>query len=305
LTRAKFKFSTDIELTPPKLIAPENATFANADEAIEFIWHKPGVGTAENYDLVIFTGVDSIKASALNDTSYILPIHSLQQNKQYSWYVKAINQDLVAKSSTNQFTTNNIAPGPFSLLSPANGDTVKVAEGIDFKWTTSEDTEPVYYKLSVSGTGFLEEYITQDTSYSISPNTLTKDELFIVQVAATDSIEYAYSQSITISTKEAKVDTNDSGTQFETVPFADVMIYPNPATSKITLDLWSYHQQDLTIEIFDVKGELIQSSVYANQFGRNNYTISLDNFDKGTYIMLVRSELEDSQAVFSKKFLVH
>lgn len=304
LTRAKFKFSTDIKLTPPILIAPENATFADADEAIEFTWHKPIKGTAEHYNLVIFTGVDSIKASALSDTSYILPIHSLQQNKQYSWYVEAINQDLVAKSSTNQFTTNNIAPGSFSLVSPANGDTVKVVQEINFKWTTSKDYEPVYYKLSITGNGFSKEYVMQDTSYALPPNTLSKDELYIVQVAATDSIEYAYSQSITISTKEEKVDTNDTET-LETVPFADVMLYPNPATSKITLDLWSYHQQDLTIEIFDMKGELIQSSVYMNQFGRNNYTISLDNFDNGTYILFVRSALEDSYAVFSKKFLVH
>jgi hypothetical protein len=301
LTRAKFKFNSGDDFTPPVLIAPENASFADADADLEFIWHKPENGVAESYNLVIYSGIDSIKINTISDTSYTLPMNSLEQNRQYSWYIKAISQELTATSQINQFSTNNIAPGPFSLISPANGDKINAAEGTDIVWTTSEDTEPVYYKLSITGNEFSEVFILQDTNYYLQPNTLKKEQLYIIQVSATDSIEYSYSQAITISTFE---NTNS----IEVVApesIADVLLYPNPATSKIMLDLWSHVEQNLTIEIYDIEGKLTKVLNFNNQFGRNSYSVNLDNFERGAYLMLVKSDLNGSHTIFSKKFLVH
>lgn len=80
--------------------------------------------------------------------------------------------------------------------------------------------------------------------------------------------------------------------------FADVYepvitsdIYPNPATSSFNLSLQLKNAKDVTMEIYDAKGQLMKQEVY-NNLGSNAEvkTISIDDLANGVYIVKLTSD---------------
>jgi hypothetical protein len=66
-----------------------------------------------------------------------------------------------------------------------------------------------------------------------------------------------------------------------------VELYPNPATSMITLEIYSTKNTNATIKILDVTGKLLQQIETSLEQGANKNTIDLSNLASGTYTVKV------------------
>ncbi len=73
----------------------------------------------------------------------------------------------------------------------------------------------------------------------------------------------------------------------------NILIYPNPVTSTVTIFIPNIKHQEATIELFNAAGECIQLIPYSEQ-------IDLSSLLKGIYFILVR---DNAQQVYKAKFM--
>jgi hypothetical protein len=66
-----------------------------------------------------------------------------------------------------------------------------------------------------------------------------------------------------------------------------VELYPNPATSEITLDIYSIKNTNATIKILDVTGKLVQQIQTSLELGTNKNTIDISYLANGIYTVKV------------------
>ena len=62
-------------------------------------------------------------------------------------------------------------------------------------------------------------------------------------------------------------------------PLADVLVYPNPATTEVYFEYTSANE-DTQVQIFDLLGNI----VFNNSFSKENVTVNTSNFTNGVYI---------------------
>jgi len=68
-------------------------------------------------------------------------------------------------------------------------------------------------------------------------------------------------------------------------------MYPNPATTNISLDyIMPVQQADLTLTVFDMFGRVVSTSTLTETTG--TATLDLSNFTQGTYIYSISSAKE-------------
>jgi hypothetical protein len=78
---------------------------------------------------------------------------------------------------------------------------------------------------------------------------------------------------------------------------SEILIYPNPASELITVELLNFNSNDLTITIFDQLGRTVLSKPHKSVNTSANLNIS--NFAKGVYFIVVNSDTQ----VYSSKFI--
>jgi len=72
-----------------------------------------------------------------------------------------------------------------------------------------------------------------------------------------------------------------------TQQLTDLKAYPNPTTDVINLDLQSFENQEIIVDVFHLNGQLISSQ---NTLGGNMITVDLSALKTGSYIVKVASE---------------
>jgi hypothetical protein len=75
------------------------------------------------------------------------------------------------------------------------------------------------------------------------------------------------------------------------LPESDIILYPNPATDNLTIE----SPQKATIEIFNIQGQLLKSTVAGN----NKTMIGISAFQSGMYLVKVKTD----HGVAVKKFI--
>ncbi len=81
---------------------------------------------------------------------------------------------------------------------------------------------------------------------------------------------------------------------------ADFSIFPNPAKHEVYFDLNAFFGQSLTIEIYNLQGQLLVRQKVDELYGEP-VIFRLDNFNDGVYLGVVHAE---GEAVKTKKFMV-
>jgi hypothetical protein len=69
---------------------------------------------------------------------------------------------------------------------------------------------------------------------------------------------------------------------------ASFKVYPNPATSKVVVELANATDRIQAIEIINIQGEVVET--VQMELAQNNATVSVENFAKGAYFIRVTSE---------------
>lgn len=68
----------------------------------------------------------------------------------------------------------------------------------------------------------------------------------------------------------------------------NMLVYPNPATSKVTLKIKNYNSKDLTYVMYDLQGRQLMSK----KIVRTDSEIPLDQYPMATYFLMVLDQNE-------------
>ncbi|MBP1646051.1 MAG: hypothetical protein H6Q16_1626 [Bacteroidetes bacterium] len=80
-----------------------------------------------------------------------------------------------------------------------------------------------------------------------------------------------------------------------TIPSCDVIeanpiiIYPNPTKNDWTIEINSFNEEEIEIIVNNIEGKQIYSKKVFLKIGQNNFTIGNNTYNKGNYILSIRS----------------
>jgi hypothetical protein len=88
--------------------------------------------------------------------------------------------------------------------------------------------------------------------------------------------KFAYSQTIALSRSITTAEVSD--------------LFPNPANNSVNFDLSAPEPGNVSVEIYDNAGRLIQSTVYTAHPGSNNFQLDISQLAHGVYSTVIRFE---------------
>ena len=83
------------------------------------------------------------------------------------------------------------------------------------------------------------------------------------------------------------------------LPFADVAVFPNPATTSITLQFDLLKARNVSIAILNSSGQKVYAEELKHVSGRINQLIDIKEYVSGAYYL----QLVTDDAIISKKIL--
>ena len=166
-----------------QLLTPVNNSFTNSNN-ITCNWQS--IYAADYYEFQLRSGLDFNASSTIQhvktniySTSYTIPNNFLIEG-EYSWGIRAINQNSTSSFSPFSFTIDLTVPNNVNLISPTN-NTIASTQSVVFKWDNGTDpgtvNSPVYSIIEIAN----------DSSF----NSMFQ----IINNIYTDSLSYNFSSS--------------------------------------------------------------------------------------------------------------
>jgi len=255
------------------LISPANNSINQNFASLSFDWSD--VLGASSYEIDIdvsqtFSSAQTFTSSTSNYTK-----NNLLPNTQYYWRVRASNgTNWGAYSNVWSFTTNSLEN--FNLISPANGSINQQYSSLVLDW--SDNIGAVNYELQIDTTqGFITSPLTYTTSNSTYTVSLLPSKTYYWKVRATNGATWG--QWSTVWSFKTKADPFSS---INEVYFANLKIYPNPTSDKITLET-NTHLLNKPFKLLDYTGREVYSSIINSE----QTIIKLDGLSSGTYLLQI------------------
>ncbi|MFC2150548.1 carboxypeptidase regulatory-like domain-containing protein [Calditrichota bacterium] len=198
----------------------------------------------------------------------------------------------------------NDPPSEFSLVSPADGDTIypHLVNEIEFSWTASIDPDEmdvVIYDVWFMSGDVSMNLLQSDTTMIVNMydvlDSLGIDAEFVEPVMVSWYVDAMSGEDVVMSneTFEFTVWPPDyAGDVEEGLPLSFELqsLYPNPFNSTTTLKYAVDHDRAVTVAMFDMNGREIYSRVLGNQApGNHTHTIVADHLASGLYIVRLTS----------------
>lgn len=263
-----------------------------------------GTSHVENWDLSREVGVSQVKVSlywkntgrsGINDPNGILVAH--YNSTLGKW--EDMGATYFADGATSGHIEATVASdnfSPFTLGANKNFETPLPVSLIDFKaecngenkeisWKTATEANNDYFTLERSTNGVDYQFVAQidgagNSNQMLSYNITDKNDL---QIAYYKLIQTDFNGQTKIY-GPVKVDC-DNGKE------KDIQIYPNPFESVITLALSNISDEDVSVNVYDMYGRLIEKSVYHISGNYNNMiTLELDQLPAGIYYLEAKAK---------------
>jgi hypothetical protein len=153
-------------------------------------------------------------------------------------------------------------------------------------WTINSDSKILYMEMERSSDGINYEIIKHISvnDYSDKKGYSLRDYvggLNVNQVFYRVKVIYASGEIMTSKVLNLFVNSN----QF------NAFVQPNPATSKTTIEFYASSPSTVAIKLFNVVGQLLQSTYMVTQNGYNSYNLNtLDKFSRGVYFITISNK---------------
>lgn len=131
---------------------------------------------------------------------------------------------------------------------------------------------------------------------AVTTNTYAVEGNYYVCVTMTDAFNACtdtYCDSIITNITSIGINEN------ETEDF-NLLVYPNPISNQVTLSYQLYKSSIATIELFDVVGNKISTLSLSKSVGKHQTIINTENLSKGTYLIKLSSEKDNSSKLIIK-----
>ncbi|HQK97265.1 MAG TPA: T9SS type A sorting domain-containing protein, partial [Bacteroidia bacterium] len=269
-------------------------------------------------------------------TTTSLGLTGLTASSNYQFQVTATCTGTVGTASAlGTFTTSAATTTCTDTYEPNEsrtaGKTISVNTDITAKIGTSTDKD--WFKVTtVSGATKIKVVLDQlpadydlklfnssGSQLAVSQNGSTTAESIIRNVtsAATYYVQvYGYSSAFNANTCY-RLRVNASGTNFRAASGADVeteenvnvekinamdvlSLFPNPASTSLTINFFTPNQENSTIEIYDMIGKVVSSRVINSQEGFNAQDLDITGLNNGVYFL----KMTQSEKSTVKKFVV-
>lgn len=122
-----------------------------------------------------------------------------------------------------------------------------------------------------------------------------KIKAWIIDTTDTGGINPKYN---VINSAEASPDMTNSLS--ENQDGLTISTYPNPATTQFIIDINAISGKDITVQVFNAVGQLVQSRAKELNVGSNKVKLDVEALNSGTYLVKIISEGH----VFSKKLII-
>lgn len=255
------------------LISPTNNSINQNFASLSFDWSDALGASSYEIDIDVsqtFSSAQTFTSSTSNYTK-----NNLLPNTQYYWRVRASNgTNWGAYSNVWSFTTNSLEN--FNLISPANSSINQQYSSLVLDW--SDNIGATNYELQIDTTqNFTTSPLTYTTSNSTYTVSLLPSKTYYWKVRATNG--GTWGQWTTVWSFTTKADPFSS---INEVYFANLKIYPNPTSDKITLETNS-HLLNKPFKLLDYTGREMYSSIINSE----QTIIKLDGFSSGTYLLQI------------------
>lgn len=269
-------------------------------------------------------------------TTTSLGLTGLTASSNYQFQVTATCTGTVGTASAlGTFTTSAASTTCTDIYEPNEsltaGKTIAVNTDISGKIGTSTDKD--YYKVTtVAGSTKikvvldqlpadydLKLYSSTGSQLAVSQNGGTTAESIIrnVTTAATYYV-YVYGYASAFNANSCyHLRVNASGTNFRSLSGADVetednvniekvssmdvlSLFPNPASTSLTINFFTPTQENSTVEIYDMIGKVVASKVISSQEGFNAQDLDITGLNNGVYFL----KMTQSEKSTVKKFVV-
>jgi hypothetical protein len=255
------------------LLEPTNFSLLHpvADSTIYFKWSSST--NADNdtlrYRLEILDIFPTLVFNNILDTTFAFDWFGfLNHYSAYRWTVSVTDgKSTVCSPDTFLFFTppiENLAPFPFLLVSPENGDTLFLSDTINFYWHEAIDpnSDTLLYDLNISGfnldTTF---YSILDTSYMlINTGIFEHNRSYLWTVTTSD---YQYSTSC-LNPRSFKIIDPTNFTDFtDIIPDQYILQqnYPNPFNPETTIEFSIPKTEFVTLTIYNILGQEITTLI--------------------------------------------
>jgi hypothetical protein len=204
-------------------------------------------------------------------------------------------------SASEQIQFDNILvegffPLPIELLSFTGRYNGTYAE---LEWETASETDNNYFELqrsldghnfeaiaTVDGAGTsnrLQHYEYGDIQFS----NLTEDATIYYRLKQVDfNADFSYSDIVPIRIQQQSFD--------------EILLYPNPATNAVNLEVFMDRAEPLELKIYNTMGQLMQATKQQAVKGVNTIQLPLESLSKGMYVASLSNGYKTISQYFTK-----
>ncbi|MEM9337264.1 MAG: right-handed parallel beta-helix repeat-containing protein, partial [Bacteroidota bacterium] len=264
------------ENAPPSdflLISPSlSSTLSFASSAFE--WQDSKDLDPLAYSLFIYNDHESVNFSNLKSTSIDIDVHEvLSQGEDYEWYVLVTDGIDTTYSDTLSFSTENIPPSDFLLISPTPSSTLPFTP-FTFEWENSSDLDPLAYSLFIYNDDDTVNFSNlKSTLIDIDVETiLSQGENYKWYVFASDGMDTTYSDTLSFSIEKTLSVQSESNNLF---------FYPNPTSHEI--QIFDNSKEYYRCYIYTLDGRLVLSDLKKR--------LDVSSLKKGVYMVLIHNKL--------------
>jgi protein involved in ribonucleotide reduction/spore maturation protein SpmB len=264
----------------PLLISPVDLAVNIPVTGSSLEWNS--VASAINYEYQIadnssFSNATSGTTSLLNTT-----LSTLLNNTLYYWRVRAINGLGNSPWSTVwTFTTVNQLPAAPLLISPADLAVNIPVTGSSLEWNSVASA--INYEYQIADNSSFSNATSGTTSLLNSTlSTLLNNTVYYWRVRAINgsgNSPWSTVWSFTTTTNVGLSETQNEG---------GYSLYPNPASSQITILNNNNSLQLLTYFVLDVMGRIVETG----SFSGTTTTIDLNSYQEGVYYLLMDNNVK-------------
>lgn len=160
---------------------------------------------------------------------------------------------------------------------------------VEICWNNSSaaNNSPVYYTASSAyRTLYHRADVTNGGVCSTSTGTLTYNR---------PNMKFTFKNSSTSGLATGKVGEDENN---ETISpallqsFSNVTLFPNPATTSVTVDFSMKEDKEITLMIFDLTGRIMKENKFAVSRGENSVNLDVSDLEQGNYIVAIDGTAE-------------
>jgi hypothetical protein len=255
------------------LISPDSVIVLTL--APEFHWTEaidPDPNDSISYELFWMNSLETQVDSAISETNSMSLAFSLEDNAEYSWWVKSTDgEDGVSESESAIFWTDLVpeAPLAFNTISPVDS-AVGLTENVTFSWDISVDPDPIdlvsYTLVYATDANDSSTYVMIPTAEETTTmSTLANNTEYFWWVMANDE------DGLSTQSNDGEVNSIVVGTLAidpnSLIPnvFALHQNYPNPFNPTTTLQYDLPEDAQVNIMIYDLMGREVKTLVNNKQ----------------------------------------